>query len=467
MAYSGVSIVDYLKSVNKDPSFAARKKTAADLGITGYTGTAQQNTQMLNMLRNPKPVATPTQPAAPTPVQQAPSQQVPIVPVTEPATQKGAAMTALDNISPQRKQVNEVVQTLIDGYNTSFDPSSDASFQAAKGEIENQADRSYKNVMSGYLGNQGGNFDSAALQIAAGSQNDVLSQIPLLQGEYEDRFNANRRQNISDTNNLANILLGLEDRDIAASDKDMQRQIDTIGQYSKDYQAEINRRGAIDPNDALIPYLKIARAEKIANMNDAQLSAQEKSVKQAFDLWKVLGYATPEVAALLGIPQGTKTADYSDMLADNARANRSASGSGGKSDVTSGSDFGIALQTMMNSGNPTKWLEDNADVFSEDEYKGLHTYAKNEGLRQNDLFSNATVENKDAYNNIKNTFINDVNYKGNPQAALDRLYKTPMMEKLLGPLYAVLEQELKQMIDEQKEADKANKTQGTIDWVNP
>lgn len=383
-----------------------------------------------------------------------------------------AAVTALDNISPARQKTNQLVDSLLGSFNTQFDPSKDTSFQAAKGEIENQADRAYKNVMSGYLGNQSGNFNSAALQIAGGTQNDMLKQIPLLQGEYEDRFNANRRQNISDTTNMVNLLLGLEDRDIAANDRALQKQIDTIGQYGNDYQAEINRReGTADKSDdELIPYLKIARAEKIANMDNAKLTAQEKAVKNAYELWKTLGYATPEVAALLGLPVNTRTADYANMLADNARADKqlsiSASKSSSKNDTT-GSDFGIALQTMLGSGNALKWLEDNADVFTEDELKELYSYAKNAGIRQNDLFKNASTANKDAYDNIRNTFMNDVNYNGNPQAALDRLYSAPMMDKLLGPLYPVLEDELIRMIEEKKEKDKANKSQGTINWANP
>lgn len=49
--YNGVSIVDGLNSVGYNSSYASRKELAAKLGIANYTGTAAQNTQMLNMLR--------------------------------------------------------------------------------------------------------------------------------------------------------------------------------------------------------------------------------------------------------------------------------------------------------------------------------------------------------------------------------------------------------------------------------
>lgn len=49
--YNGVSIVDGLNSVGYNSSYASRKELAAKLGIANYTGTAEQNTQMLNILR--------------------------------------------------------------------------------------------------------------------------------------------------------------------------------------------------------------------------------------------------------------------------------------------------------------------------------------------------------------------------------------------------------------------------------
>ena len=48
--YSGVSIVDGLKSVGADSSYAYRKTLAEKLGISGYSGTAAQNLEMLRKL---------------------------------------------------------------------------------------------------------------------------------------------------------------------------------------------------------------------------------------------------------------------------------------------------------------------------------------------------------------------------------------------------------------------------------
>lgn len=46
------SIVDYLSSSGRDSSYAARRKLAEEYGISGYSGTASQNTKLLGMLQN-------------------------------------------------------------------------------------------------------------------------------------------------------------------------------------------------------------------------------------------------------------------------------------------------------------------------------------------------------------------------------------------------------------------------------
>lgn len=52
-AYTGdsSSIVDALRSLGIDPSYQNRERIAAANGIPGYTGTASQNTEMLEKLR--------------------------------------------------------------------------------------------------------------------------------------------------------------------------------------------------------------------------------------------------------------------------------------------------------------------------------------------------------------------------------------------------------------------------------
>lgn len=64
------SIVDYLKSIGVNSSYANRQKLAKKYGIKNYTGSPTQNTQLLTKMRNgsePKPTAKPTAKPTPTP----------------------------------------------------------------------------------------------------------------------------------------------------------------------------------------------------------------------------------------------------------------------------------------------------------------------------------------------------------------------------------------------------------------
>ena len=52
--YTGVSIVDALKEIGIDSSYSYRSKLAITNGITNYIGSAEQNTQLLNLLKQGK-----------------------------------------------------------------------------------------------------------------------------------------------------------------------------------------------------------------------------------------------------------------------------------------------------------------------------------------------------------------------------------------------------------------------------
>lgn len=53
-SYIGNSIVDALKQIGVDSSFSNRKKIAGRNNISNYTGSATQNTKLLNLLRSGK-----------------------------------------------------------------------------------------------------------------------------------------------------------------------------------------------------------------------------------------------------------------------------------------------------------------------------------------------------------------------------------------------------------------------------
>jgi hypothetical protein len=115
-------------------------------------------------------------------------------------------------------------------------------------------------------------------------------------GQYSNDFQAeiNRRQATPDTADDWLIPYLTEARQGKISDTTDARfksDLENIGQYYNDYQSEINRRMAMNPNDPLIPYLKTARQQKIAAMEAEEqkraiqaekdrIAAEELRIKQ-------------------------------------------------------------------------------------------------------------------------------------------------------------------------------------------
>ena len=125
MPYEGASIVDYLKSIGQPNDYASRSTLAASKGITDYSGSAEQNTNLLNMLRGGGGTG-------PTP-QEAQTQQAQIEQTGQPyqqaQTQNASASTSGGN--------PETAQDLVDmgyyGYTGWGDDEAIADFNATQG----------------------------------------------------------------------------------------------------------------------------------------------------------------------------------------------------------------------------------------------------------------------------------------------------------------------------------------------
>lgn len=142
-AYTGNSIVDYLKSTGKDSSFSARKKLAEQNGINNYTGTASQNTKLLNTLRSgstnnaAKPASKPANTQTNTPAT-----------TTNNPTFKGVDQKYVDKAyeeyKPSEKETeyatkrDEYVQGVEDKINAGFQPSEKVTqaFDYVNGQLE-------------------------------------------------------------------------------------------------------------------------------------------------------------------------------------------------------------------------------------------------------------------------------------------------------------------------------------------
>jgi hypothetical protein len=102
-----------------------------------------------------------------------------------------------------------------------------------------------------------------------------------------------------------------QEREDSLAAQQLEREISSIGAYSNDYMAEIQRRQSTGDtaDDALIPYLQAARNEKIAQQRAQADNTSSQAYKNAYNLWLQLGVATQEIADILGIPKGSKTLD--------------------------------------------------------------------------------------------------------------------------------------------------------------
>lgn len=91
----------------------------------------------------------------------------------------------------------------------------------------------------------------------------------------------------------------------------LRNELASIGAYSNDFMAEIQRRQATatKEDDALIPYLQAARNEKIAAQLAQADNTANQAYKNAYELWKQLGVATEDIARILNIPVGSMTLD--------------------------------------------------------------------------------------------------------------------------------------------------------------
>jgi hypothetical protein len=182
----------------------------------------------------------------------------------------------------------------------------------------------------------------------------------------------------------------------------LEREIATIAQYDADYTAEIQKREALNPNDPLIPYLKVARQQKLDALEKglqeqmkAEQEAQKERVKQAMDLWETLGYATQEVADTLNIPVGTKTGDYAYKQANLAKKN--SSGSPKENDNTP--IYKSTMQSIANHINNN--LGKNIIEYDND----LKSYDLVGELEENE---NLTLNNQQVFNWYKDPIIQDV-----------------------------------------------------------
>ena len=173
------SIVDYLKSQGKDSSMSARKEIAKELGIKNYTGTSEQNVQMLKTLQSQSSASKAETPKATTPKAETPTV------TTQPVTT--APTTTVNSVSG-------VDQTLTDKINSTFTQSDEVT--NAKNEANAYKDKlqeitDVKDIISQETWdalNTQWNGGSSAYQEAMNKTNQMLEQLSTGRTSYTDQI---------------------------------------------------------------------------------------------------------------------------------------------------------------------------------------------------------------------------------------------------------------------------------------
>lgn len=158
--------------------------------------------------------------------------------------------------------------------------------------------------------------------------------------------------------------LDAEERERKGEEQAFNEQLQTIGQYAGNYQAEIDRRSAINPNDPLLPYLQQARQEKIQSQNLDPVTGRplqtgvDLSPSQAMQLWGITGQANEDVARALGVNVGDNYSTYAQRLRGSGGASVASDATGTGIDTTD--DYkvfeNVFIETLQNNPSTAKQL---------------------------------------------------------------------------------------------------------------
>ena len=253
--YTGNSIVDYLKSVGQSSDYASRATLAQSNGITGYTGTAQQNTQLLNAIKGSTPAPVPAPTATPTGAVK-PAVQNTAVPTTAPA---GSQITP----AGQPQSIQDLINMGFTGYQGWNDNASAlADFKATGGAGKGSP-------------NAGG---GAGAGLSMPTNNTGFNLPDLYEGLYKS-------SGISEIEaNLSNKTKSFNDAQSKINDNPYLSEATRVGRIQK-LKTDFNADTQSLQNDIA---MKKADVETKLNLQTKQFDINNQMAKQALDQFNML-----------------------------------------------------------------------------------------------------------------------------------------------------------------------------------
>lgn len=259
------SIVDYLNSSGRDSSYAARRKLAEEYGMSGYSGSANQNTKLLRMLQGGAQPTNSTAAKAQELANAAPSNNVTAGVTTasgrteaKPAYQRSDRVNEyyektrkLERNKPDEfeskyeGQISDILDNILNrpkfSY-TSEDMTNDDLYKMYRDQYMRQGNLAMRDTMgnaASLTGGYGNTYASAAGQQAYDNYVSMLNDKAL---DFYDR--AYQRYNDEGQNlyNQMNVVTGLDNTDY-------QRHRDTVSDYYNDlnyYNGRYNQEYGYD-----------------------------------------------------------------------------------------------------------------------------------------------------------------------------------------------------------------------------
>lgn len=243
--------------------------------------------------------------------------------------------------SPYETQINEALNKVLNPGTFSYNYAADPTYQSYAQQYTRAGEEAFQDTIGDLSALTGGRLNTWATSAASQAKNKYMQDLNNIIPQLEQNAYNKYLQNYQNIVNQLKTLQGLDESSYNRynddykktqdlQDKEKQNFIDTMGQYYNDYQAQINTlEGDNDTsNDWQIPYLKIARQQKIqaqqtaeAKAAEAKSAAAQQEYKNALEAWKISGVATPYMAYVLGVPEGAVTSDY-DIQSINAATTR-------------------------------------------------------------------------------------------------------------------------------------------------
>lgn len=219
-----LGIVDWMKQNGQDSSYANRKKLAEQHGISGYTGTAAQNTQLLNQLQSERNAQSTNQNSVSTNVTagaESKSTRNPYTPSQTVNDYKGKVQDLEDNYPDEfDSRYDDMIQDILgdimnrpDFSYTGEDMADDDLYKMYRDQYTRNAERAMRDTIGAASALSGGYGNSYAAAVGQQAYNNQIAALNEKAFDFYDRAYQRYQDAGQELYNQIGLVTGLDDRD--------------------------------------------------------------------------------------------------------------------------------------------------------------------------------------------------------------------------------------------------------------